>query len=1164
MAIKSLIIGCGGSGIATLTRLNELLAGNPEWRYRISNDVFYLVADTEYSALDQFEQKVKEQMGRTAHPFIARVQLSEGFNILNEVIAPNFDLRNRPKNEGGKGVERLKEYWWHDANGEPFRAPLVSNLQLGAGQCPTASYGLAWWKMAEIEHVVQNIVQTMLTRGNADPNQLVNMNLIIVSGMAGGTGRGCWNMLTFKIRQFLKQRYQVEAAPVGVFFDASCFDNIMKSAKSQRISMKVNALTGLSELSCWMRLSRGGLLYDYHLPNLRTPLRKSTDVLQTNVDVTRNQMDQAPVNNAYIICEGNGVAVLSSHTQYQEMVGAGLYALITNSEINAQKVNEPEPFLSLAASTFDVDSIRLQSYFENQGRIAAVRTLIAADDTYSASNDKGRSALANDVNVFFDKVPLLIPVSGAESLEPARDGTLLQRVYDELMKEARGKLPNLSDALKRGSLDDAKDAARSLGKALDDARVKSVFEQVFTANLKAILKDLHATDLTDVIRREMFNVYRGGEGWPSIGRAQCFIAELEAQLLRVRDSLPDAVFVDNEAQRQNMEARKYLLAEIEKASGRTFKEKLIGKGIFNAEEQKDLEKKARAAILCVNYPLVRRAFVAKLDEALEAIRSFTGALAELASMLKVVVATFENAKKTSAGLDDSKDGDPHEALFVDDDPRRIFDALVETDDTTRFYKRVLKPIMTRQEVLVLAAEKIQMGEEVHAELEKTLADLLDARKKEKRNSDEMGTLRVRLTDTIRDHVQLPDKFLVEHFTFKEVLKKNREKWNELIKRRQGNHQQRAELFERFQRFLGVEPERDTEGDGRDYKLPVAEELITKISISIVKTCLPWWKLEKNVNQEDLQTVMLFLPIDLKDREVVFRGQLKDEIRSLSIRVLHEGNSNGGVTPFHIVAFASQSVQSADGEGEEDGEHEFDKILGLSYYKDPDVEKWLRWAEKEDGKSIFHRGENNRGVGYISPIFVRNEGLRKIRWKPWMAADIGAEDDRNKVAQVLLYALLGNGFAADAPELKTLEERFKWPMPLVAMGGGKSEDFSFSRGPLEWKRGRGTADNTPSWKKGDKLTTSIDNVFKYLLGEGKPGLDGRLQDEAKAKAKEQVGHLLTEIKAFDENVRPAIGEDEYVKLAEARNGWLLENFNAASKADKPYWRSLLEAAEKDEE
>ena len=92
MATRSLnlIIGCGGSGLTTLSALNRLLVQNPEMLQRLSNEVYYLAVDTEVSALEQFEKEIKEQMGLYEPPFMQRIQLSHNMNILNEMVRPNF------------------------------------------------------------------------------------------------------------------------------------------------------------------------------------------------------------------------------------------------------------------------------------------------------------------------------------------------------------------------------------------------------------------------------------------------------------------------------------------------------------------------------------------------------------------------------------------------------------------------------------------------------------------------------------------------------------------------------------------------------------------------------------------------------------------------------------------------------------------------------------------------------------------------------------------------------------------------------------------------------------------------------------------------------------------------------------------------------------------
>ena len=72
MATRSLnlVIGCGGSGLTTLSALNRLLVQNPDMLQRMSDEIYYLVVDTEVSALDAFEKDVKEQMGQYASPFM--------------------------------------------------------------------------------------------------------------------------------------------------------------------------------------------------------------------------------------------------------------------------------------------------------------------------------------------------------------------------------------------------------------------------------------------------------------------------------------------------------------------------------------------------------------------------------------------------------------------------------------------------------------------------------------------------------------------------------------------------------------------------------------------------------------------------------------------------------------------------------------------------------------------------------------------------------------------------------------------------------------------------------------------------------------------------------------------------------------------------------------
>ena len=79
MKNKTLLVGCGGSGITTLIRMNEMLAGNPEMRQRIREDVSYLVIDTEEDKVSTFEENIARQMGGAGLPAMRLVQMTSGF-----------------------------------------------------------------------------------------------------------------------------------------------------------------------------------------------------------------------------------------------------------------------------------------------------------------------------------------------------------------------------------------------------------------------------------------------------------------------------------------------------------------------------------------------------------------------------------------------------------------------------------------------------------------------------------------------------------------------------------------------------------------------------------------------------------------------------------------------------------------------------------------------------------------------------------------------------------------------------------------------------------------------------------------------------------------------------------------------------------------------------
>jgi len=1160
--VKSLIIGCGGSGIRTLTRLNELLASNYEWRHRLQQDMFYMAVDTQKSMLDRFEADIRKQMGRSDLPYIARVHLSEGLVYLNDFIKPYFD------DCSDANIEALKKHWWHDPDDADaaFRAPLIFPLQEGAGQCPIAAYGLAWYRMKKIGDAVTKVIDAVVARGDADPNQLTNLNVIIVTSLAGGTGRGCWNMLTFKIRQYIKTKYEKEVTPLGVFFDVSCFqDTPGTQSGNQQRDMKVNALTGLSELSCWMRMARNvplNVKCDYRLPNMRTPTDEKTDVLNTNSEETRNVFHRTPVNNAYIICRSNGVAFLANNNSYHEMAGSGLYARIINSEVTGNVINDPAPFLSMAAATFEIDATNLRTYFENAARIAAAKMLVASDSEYDKVDDNGKSPRASDVAAFFEEIPLDVAVESVASISPAERSTCIRRLFNEFKPECRTRTDNfIRDAFKhepdkksktgRESLEDAQTAGRTVCSFLPAEDVKKAFDKVFGVKIAEALKAHKAGDLESFIRAKMMHIYKGDGKTPSIKRAKAYLSAINAKLRNCRDKLPETLYVDNGAMEAGQKsAEDYLVSEIDKAWKNT---RLWDFSRFSRREKETLVRMAENAFYAENYPAVRKLLVAQINTVVGIIAGLKRALDTLAGMLDVVIESFEGERRASAGLSTDTTTDPHDELFVNDTPEKIRAALGSPDQLSRFYKRILKPIKTREEVNNLAAKSITFPKAVHDRLAETLdAIIISQSDPENRpEDDDPRILRDKLANAIRQRIQLPDTFLTDNFKFKNVLSQNCRKWNEHIRDNQGGMEERQQLFKHFERFLGVKPERDPAT--REYMLPDVDTIIESISISMVKACLPWWELDRKVDEIELQAVTILLPMDLTGRAQAFAQKIQDSVKIVKPDILHERNSNGGVTPFHIATFASESILP------EVGVHEFDKIRGWSY-NEPDVKKWLGWAEREDGKSVFYQGENNRGIGYISPVFVRDARFRDNRWNPWVekAKQKSAEEVQDDTANLLVYAMLGNG-NEDPSLAQRIQQDFALDLPLLKYES-KGKKFILARKTrIPGSTRKWVDDPDCEWKADTRLVPGIDNIFAYFATSGGDA-KGTLPREVK-NPKKVSERIKAEAAAFDKNVKGRLGQN-FDDLVEGFGAWLQAQRQSETEAAKvECWNRLIKAAGK---
>ena len=384
---KTLFIGCGGSGLKTLRRLNELLSGNPANRQMMRENISYLMIDTSLKETEAFRESIKKHLGNAGLPFIKVVQVTRNHLTLEEIVKPTFgafekrvadkNLTDAEREKAAKQLARLKENWWYSPDHKPepetaepctsypFMAQHILDLGDGAGQCSPVAFLTAWNYLPSLEQDIREVIDAIQLR-NTD-NQRMRLNVFVVAGTAGGTGRGCWAPVAFKVAQSLR-KMGFNCNPTGVFFDSSCFENVVADSPTEKLNLAVNSLTAMSELSAWM-MQPVIRSYYFALPNLRDPgiceegkYCTSTDVISVPED---GDNELSPVTSAYLIFGNNGVAPLASNDQYHEMAAAALYAMVAEDKfIGPGAVNHHEAIRSFGALTFEVETIPIRRYME--------------------------------------------------------------------------------------------------------------------------------------------------------------------------------------------------------------------------------------------------------------------------------------------------------------------------------------------------------------------------------------------------------------------------------------------------------------------------------------------------------------------------------------------------------------------------------------------------------------------------------------------------------------------------------------------------------------------------------------------------------------------------------------------------------------------------------
>ena len=1050
----NIFIGCGGSGINTLIRLNALLNEDAHWRNRLDTDVYYLIVDTDTAAVEHFRRELEDQARGAPQPYVAVVPLAKGVTSLHEVVYRYF---RREIPEGG--TDRHQKHWWRDRTGNPFIAhQLQVPVSKGAGQVPAISFALAWKNMGIIEDRLNELLREIKVRRRARSTDTAKFT--VVASLAGGTGRGCWTLLAFKLRDLVEKSHKIEVT--GYLYDASVFEDVIQRYPDWETAMRVNSLTGVSELSAWMRndanrVPEGLKPYMYNLPNLERPADESADVIKLRLDA--NPDATRPLTHVNMVFGASDVAVLGTSRQYQEMVGTALYASTTLSHLDSVGSNHPNSmFRGTGAATYEVNATRLRKYFETRLHTRVLQRLTQSD---SDSVEGNAADMLSDLG--------LLLKTDSSHLEPYRSdegGDLIQRSLYHLDRARQGAMDYLKEALDEDDPQPVKEAIEACCvEATDvvDTAVNKALEGIFG-------KPASGSRPTDALLAKLEAALESRlTGVASARAIEEFVSESQTRLRATIDGLPSESAFKG--------WRDAPLAIWDTARKREYLG-LVGEH-FNHHEREQIEESVRRGVWAHNYPALRKKLQSIYNELHTPLNKWRKSAEAMLKRVGSVREEWKRDLERVAGL--SVGGDAFRALFTN--AAEPWKALPTKFSEETFYRRELRPVMTQADVSALLDGVIDASAG-----QSSINDVLyGAMFDEDRSLDSDDASRARrfeedVKNALATTFRLPEHFMHEHFSVRAAINGLRNAWEAALNKASGDRDRFAELSERFTQFFGVTPE--ARGNG-EYRLPDTREFLLQMGASLASTCKAYWTARhvttagpgqdpnepvQNPKESMSENVTLFLPdvgehLTQEQANSAMKRLLPDREPSIDVVVGAEAKT---LNPFLILAHAVGSTS------------QLEDIRSLDYYQDHTVKAWMERAEDPFGESWFSTDGRQKGLGFVDPEYVRDPTLSALRWKPWAPETTADSGVREMALDIMLYAFFEPG--------QVLDEQLGavgWSLPVLKETYKKRIDFqrmAYREPAVEWKRAQTTVDDPRMWRTRDRAAVGLSRLFKVLQGE----------------------------------------------------------------------------------
>jgi hypothetical protein len=1107
-----IFLGFGGSGAKTLVELARMFAADKEWAQRCESEAYFLLADTDADDLHGFEQEIRTTLAHVgAHSWVRSVQLSQGVPRMDRLITERMTAAR--KTEGG--LKRIKDCWWFDGEDQPF---IARNVQLppseGASQCPAISYFLAWNSIggdaSPVGRVIEDLCNEMQSRiarnhGARD----FDVKLYLVAGLAGGTGRGSWATLSFKIQSALQARGK-NCMPIGMFFDQSCFADVAQGTQGQRVKLVINSLTGISEIAGWIEndLDRGRKAgksprYLFRLPSFASPERPSSDVVDARALVeTDEQAGASPVRQAFLIFADGPAGRLQPGSHYK-VAAAALYGRTAQSAIESEQSNTRLDIGSVGAASVRVDVDSIREYLRKRVEYETVKRF---------ADGVEKKAAGEIVDAIL--LPLLVDVQADRGRRGADDSAergspqLLARLHRAALTATAARIDELLDSLESTAADDYEEAVSRIGGQLaKDARflanvagavresIAHVFGDGVVPAASCAPEDLFVHYARNAMRAQLDHPTSKGSKldahvW-SFAVAQQVLEGLAKQCGEIETRLAEAKAVVKAAD---------VVAFIRKRRGK--KMLVLGKR-FDEDELADVKKTIEDFVLGQARIVVAKLFEKWTDGVRRSLHAWRDNLED----------AKERALRHAEALEKDVDEVRTDDLFtVDADFKRAEKAVL--DDAHHDPETFLQPYVRDGQFAEWMKELLnQRDDRMQVALSELAQYVLDnaygvdgSGKQDDEKRKEVRRELGRKLDDFAGNVVIPAAFLNRHFRLGDVAEKLVHAWAARIEKASSNPRGQENLNRRFLRIFGFE----LKMRGNQCEVPSKKEILELMALRLGQNCRAQFNLRGGSGRvQERAATHVFLPAD--NSLVKGPGPAKEWRKSLDGRAKqdanHRVNFHVGVegdeelgeergNPFVMMACVTEgfSCENPDVDPADQGvvHLAFERISSLDYWRaanDPHVKTFLDWVEDPSGRSMFANVSYSFGLGYTLPAFVTNEQLRKSRWRPWATdAEKRLERQGSVGVDLILYALLGT----DGDRKSTLfhltvagqeGQESSWSLPILGYGEGKDSKhgFAFLRQAFTDETGEWRA-KAKAYRAGDEETSLKKLVARFAADD----------------------------------------------------------------------------------